>query len=408
MAGELSEANDERAPTVPAGDTTHPRPLPADARQPAPRPRPADAPRPGDDRDEAVDEGTESAAFGELGRPLRRNPFLVGFSGGLGVLLAYAAFLALRNAGQVLVLIFIALFLAIGLNPAVVKLRSWGLPRGVAVAVVTLTVVLLLAGGLLALIPPLVTQSAQFIDQVPAYAEELRRSETVNQLVERYHLMEKLQSAANAQTVGRALGGVLGGAKFLFGAVFSVLTVLVLTIYFMSAIDRLKSLGYAMVPASRRERVQLIGDEILDKVGAYLVGALAIAVLAGGSAFVFAVIAGLAYPFALAVVVAVCDLIPQIGATVGAVVVSLVGFATSLQVGIASVVFFVVYQQIENYLIYPKVMRRSVKVNDAAAIVAALLGVALFGVIGALVAIPAAAGLQLILREVVLPRQQRR
>lgn len=154
--------------------------------------------------------------------------------------------------------------------------------------------------------------------------------------------------------------------------------------------------------------MRLIGDEILTKVGAYMVGALSIAVLAGVSTFVFALIAGLPYPFALAVVVAVADLIPQIGATLGAVIVSLVGFATDLPVGIACVVFFVIYQQVENYLIYPKIMRRSVEVNEVAALVAALLGVALMGVVGALLAIPLVAAVQLILREVVLPRQQSR
>ncbi|MGW0431098.1 AI-2E family transporter [Micromonospora sp. NPDC003197] len=349
-----------------------------------------------------------SGRFGEPGRPLRRSPFLVGFTGALGVLLAYTAFLAVQNAASVLVLIFIALFLAMGLNPAIVRLRSWGLPHGLAVATVALTVALLLCGGLFALVPPLVTQSGQFVEQLPNYLAELRRNETINDLVERFDLMERVQSAANAETVGQALGGVFGGARWIFGTLFNVLTVLVMTIYFMSAFDRIKSLGYALVPASRRERVQLIGDEILAKVGAYMVGALAIAVLAGGAAFAFAVIVGLAYPFALAVVVAICDLIPQIGATLGAVIVSLVGFATDYKVGIASAVFFIVYQQIENYLIYPKVMRRSVKVNDVAAIVAALVGVALFGVIGALIAIPAMAAVQLILREVILPRQQAR
>jgi len=201
---------------------------------------------------------------------------------------------------------------------------------------------------------------------------------------------------------------VFGGARLIFGTLFQVLTVLVLTIYFMASFDRMKSFAYALVPASRRDRVRLLTDEILAKVGAYIVGALAIAVLAGLSAFLFAVIVGLAYPFALAVVVAVCDLIPQIGATIGAVVVTLVGFADSLTVGIACGVFFLVYQQVENYLIYPKVMRRSVKVSDLAAIVAALVGVGLFGILGALVAIPAVAAVQLIVREVYLPRQEAR
>jgi predicted PurR-regulated permease PerM len=110
----------------------------------------------------------------------------------------------------------------------------------------------------------------------------------------------------------------------------------------------------------------------------------------------------------LAVVVAVCDLIPQIGATLGAVVVSLVGLAHSVTAGIVCAVFFLIYQQVENYLIYPNVMRRSVKVSDVAAVVAALLGAALFGVIGALAAIPMVAAVQLIGREVVLPAAERR
>lgn len=349
-----------------------------------------------------------SGRFGVPGQPLRRSSFLVGFTGALGALAAYALFLGLRNAAGILVLVVIALFLAVGLYPAVVRLRLFGLSHGLAVTVVALTVLLLLCGGVVALVPPVVTQSGQFIEQFPSYVESLRRNETINELVERYDLMERVQNAANAETVGRALGGVLGGAQLVFGTVFRTLTVLVLTIYFLAYFNRLRSLGYALVPRSRRQRVQLIGDEIVAKVGAYMVGALTIAVLAGTTTFVFALIAGLPYPFALAVVVAVTDLIPQIGATLGAVLVSLVGFATDLPVGIACVVFFLIYQQLENYLIYPKIMRRSVKVNEVAALVAALLGVALVGVIGALIAIPTVAAFQLILREVVLPRQDRR
>lgn len=349
-----------------------------------------------------------SGRFGVPGRPLRRSAFLVGFTGALGVLLAYALFLGIRNAAGILVLVVIALFLAVGLHPAVVRLRRWGVPRGLAVAVVTLTLLLLIVAGLLALVPPVVTQSGQFIQQLPGYVEELRRNPTVNDLVIRYDVMERVQAAANADNVGRALGGVLGGAQLIFGTIFRLLTVLVLTIYFLAYFDKLRELGYALVPRSRRQRVRLIGDEILTRVGAYMVGALAIAVLAGVTTFVFALAVGLPYPFALAVVVAVTDLIPQIGATLGAVVVTLVGLATDLPVGIACLVFFVLYQQVENYLIYPKIMRRAVSVNEVAALLAALLGVALLGVVGALIAIPTVAALQLILREVVLPRQDAR
>jgi predicted PurR-regulated permease PerM len=351
----------------------------------------------------------EEPRFGTPGPPLdRRNPFLIGLLGGLGVLLAYAIFLGLRNAASILVLIFIAGFLAIGLNPAVSRLRAWGVPRGGAVAIVALTVVGLLAGGIIALVPPLVTQTNELIRNVPDYIERLQRNQTINDLVQRYDITTKVSNALNAGTVGNAVGGVVGGAKLLFGTIFNTLTVLVLTIYFMAAFDRLRRGAFLLAPASRRDRVRLLTDEILTKVGAYMVGALAIAVLAGASTWVLAVILGLAYPFALAVAVAICDLIPQIGATLGAIVVSLVGFASSLTDGLVCLVFFIVYQQIENYLIYPAVMRRSVQVSDVAAVVAALLGVALFGVVGALVAIPMVAAIQLIMREVVVPGQEAR
>jgi predicted PurR-regulated permease PerM len=333
---------------------------------------------------------------------------MIGLMGGLGVIVAYAIFLGVRNAASILVLIFIALFLAIGLNPAVARLRQWGLPRGGAVAIVALTVVGLLVGGIVALIPPLVGQTNELIRNVPDYIQSLQRNETVNDLVQRYDILTKVQSALNADTVTNTVGGVVGGARLLFGTIFNLLTVLVLTIYFMAAFDRIREGAYALVPASRRARVRLLTDEILTKVGAYMVGALAIAVVAGASTFVLAMILGLAYPFALAVVVAVCDLIPQIGATLGAIIVSLVGLASSLSDGIVCIVFFMVYQQVENYLIYPNVMRRSVKVSDVAAVVAALLGVGLFGVIGALVAIPMVAAVQLIGREVIVPSQQNR
>jgi predicted PurR-regulated permease PerM len=365
------------------------------------------APPPGAGPEPPADDPHRDGEVGPPGPPLnRRNPFLVGLLGGLGLLTAYGIFLGLRNAASILVLIFIALFLAIGLNPAVTRLRSWGLRRGLAVTVIALAVVLLLCGGVFALVPPLVTQTGQLIENVPDFIESLQRNETVRDLVQRYDILSRVQSALDAGTVTNALGGVVGGARLLFGTIFNVLTVLVLVIYFLAAFDRIKEGGYALVPRSRRQRVRLLTDEILGKVGAYMVGAIAIAVLAGLSTWVFAMIVGLAYPFALAVVVAVCDLIPQIGATLGAVVVSLVGLAASLPTGIACIVFFVIYQQVENYLIYPNVMRRSVKVSDVAAVTAALLGVGLFGVIGALIAIPMVAAIQLIVREVVNPSME--
>ncbi|WP_344619335.1 AI-2E family transporter [Dactylosporangium salmoneum] len=346
--------------------------------------------------------------FGRPGPPMRRSPLIIGFTAGLGLLLAYSAYLAVQNVHSILILIFIAMFLAIGLNPAVVRLTKWGVPRGLSVAVVGIGAMLLLCGGVVALIPPLVQQSNELVDNLPTYIDNLRRNDQLNGLNEQYQLLDQLKNVATPGNVTKALGGVWGGVQVAFSALFNILTVIILTVYFMAAFDRLKDGGYRLVPASRRERVRLLGDEILTKVGAYLGGALAIAVVAGLSSFVFLLIIGVAYPYALAVLVAITDLIPQIGATLGAVVVSIVGFATSIPAGIACVVFFVIYQQVENYAIYPTVMRRAVKVSDLAAILSVLVGVALMGVVGALVAIPVVAALQLLVREVVIPRQDSR
>jgi predicted PurR-regulated permease PerM len=378
-------------PTVPAEEQSDPVPVADD--------------EPAGVAEESADEGR----FGTPGLPLNRHhPFYIGLVGGLGLLAAYGFFLGLRNAASILVLIFVAMFLAIGLNPAVARLRAWHVPRGGAVAIVALVLLALIVGGLYALVPPLVTQTGELVKNIPGYITSLQRNQTINDLIQRYDLVDKAQSALDAGTVGNALGGVVGGAKLLFGTIFNVITVLVLTIYFMAAFDRIKNGAYRLVPASRRDRVSLLTDEILAKVGAYIVGALSIAVLAGASTWILAMIVGLAYPFALAVVVAVCDLIPQIGATIGAVVVSLVGLAASVPAGIICAIFFLIYQQVENYLIYPTVMRRSVKVSDVAAVVAALVGAALFGVVGALAAIPMVAAIQLIGREVIIPSQQTR
>jgi predicted PurR-regulated permease PerM len=393
----------EQAPTITPGPDSPP------AADPVPAPRQAGADSsPDQPAGDATFDTSGPGRFGEPGAPLSRSPFVIGFTAGLGLLLAYTMFLLIQDAASILILIFIALFLAIGLNPAVVRLQRWGLPRGLAVAAVGLGVLALLAAGALALVPPVVTQTGALVENLPDYIDQMRRSETLRELNEQYQIIDRLQSAATASNMTKAAGGVLGGAQVVFGAVFNILTVVVLTIYFLSAFDRLRLGAYKLVPASRRPRVQAIGDEILAKVGAFMAGALAIALIAGVSTWVFLMIVGVTYPFALAVVVAVCDLIPQVGATLGAVVVSAVAFATSsVSVGIACVVFFIVYQQLENFVIYPKVMRRAVKVSDLAAILAALLGIALLGVVGALIAIPAVAAVQLIVREVVLPRQER-
>lgn len=166
---------------------------------------------------------------------------------------------------------------------------------------------------------------------------------------------------------------------------------------------------YRMAPASRRQRVTDLGDRILTSVGAYVSGAFLVAMAAGISSLVFLFLVGLSeYAVALAAVVTILDIIPMIGATLGAVVVTAIGFATEPQIGLYCLIFYILYQQIENYFIYPRVMGRSVDLPGSLIVIAALVGASLLGVVGALLAIPTAAAMTLLVREILLPRQAAR
>ena len=355
---------------------------------------------------EEPEEDQPTSRFGTRGKPLDRySPFFVGFSGALGVLAAWAVYQAVLSVWSILLLILVAGFLAIGLNPAVVRLQGWGLRRGFAVGVVGLAAIAFVAGMVFALAPPILEQGDGLSTALPGYIDDLKQNKVLNDLNQRFDLLDRMKGAATGENASKAVGGVLGGVGIVLGTLFNIVTGMILMFYFLAAFDRLKAGAYQLVPASRRERAELLGNEMLARVGNYLSGAVIIAAIAGISSFAFMWITDIPYPFALALVVAILDLIPQVGATLGAVVVVIVAFFVSVPVGIAALVFFVAYQQLENWIIYPWVMRRSVNVSDLAAIVSVLLGASLLGIVGALLAIPICAAVQLIVREVVFPRQ---
>lgn len=349
----------------------------------------------------------EANPFGRPGRPLsQRSPFRIGLSASLGVALAYTLVQAVIGARQVLILLLIAAFLAIGLNPSVMYLQQRGLARSRAIAIVFVGVIAFFVAFGFAVVPPVIHQAAQFVTNVPDYLDRLQNNSRVNDLNERYQVLDRVRDYIQSGKIGtQAVGGVVGLGQKVLGTFFSVLTVLILTLYLLASLPEIKSTAYRLVPRSRRARVGLLVDEILAKVGGYVAGALTIAAVAGTTSFIFLIVAGVPYPLALTMLVALTDLIPLIGATIGAIVVTGVCFVVSVPVGIAAAIFFVLYQQIENYLIYPRVMGRTVDVSPAATIVAALIGGALLGVLGALLAIPTAAAISLVLREVVMPRQ---
>lgn len=337
-----------------------------------------------------------------------RSAFRIGFLAALGFFTASLAVDALVLAKSVLILIVISGFLAVGLNPLVELLERRGaMPRGHAVGVVLALVVLGFVGFLLAIVPPIVDQTTQFVDQAPEYLDTLLKNNTVRNLDDRFHFVQQAKTFVQSPDLsGTVFGGVLGVGKVVFGAIFSAITVLALTLYFMSSLPAMKQAAYKVVPRSRRDRVAFLGDDIVRRVGGYVAGALSIAACAGVSSYLVLLFAGVPYPVALALVVTVTDLLPVIGATIGAIVVTAVAFTQDVRTGVIVAVFYLIYQQVENYVLAPRIMKRSVNVSPAVTIVAVLIGASLLGVIGALLAIPTAAAIQLVMQEVFLPRQE--
>lgn len=344
--------------------------------------------------------------FGRPGRPLsRRSPFVIGFTAALGVAVAYVLALAVADARQVLILILIAAFVAVGLEPAVEWLERHRVRRGFAVLIVVLAALAFLGGFLAAIAPPIAHQSSQLVKEAPTYLQKLDHNPTIHRLDNRYHLVAKLQQRARTGISINALGGVFGVGKAVLSAVASLVTVVILTIYFLANLPGIKRMAYRAAPRSRRARVGLLSDEMLARVGGYVLGNLATSVVAGLAAFLWLLAWGVPYPVALGLLIAIFDLIPLVGATAGAVIVTLVAFFHGVVPGVATGVFFLVYQQFENYILQPRIMRRTVDVAPLVTILSALVGAALLGILGALIAVPIAAGIQLLLVEVVYPHQ---
>jgi predicted PurR-regulated permease PerM len=349
--------------------------------------------------------------LGTPGRPLNhRSPFMWGLLGGIGALLALwlgQMFLAIAS---VLILVVVAVFLAVGLNPAVEFLMRRGLKRPWAVLYVIVGVLVAFGLFLVAIVPVVSHQVTAIGDALPAWFDQLQKNGSIRSFDNKYDVSTKvtdyLQSGALAK---KLFGGALGLGLAILGILANVFVVIVLTLYFLASLPSMKHAAYQLAPASRRERVSLLGDRVLRNIGGYVSGAFVVALCAGVSTMIFLFIVGLgSYAVALALVVALLDVIPMIGATIGAAIVCVIGFATDPTTGLICVVFYIAYQQLENFLIYPRVMARSVEIPGALTVIAALIGGSLLGVVGALLAIPTAASILLLVKEVFVPRQDAR
>lgn len=341
---------------------------------------------------------------------LRHSPFKIGFFGALGALVAVFLSQQLLSISSVLVLLVMSMFLAIGLNPVVEFFMRRGVRRSLSVLLVLVVVISVLALFVVAVAPVISDQIAQITRNAPGWLDDLQSNAQVQKLDDKYDVIAKVREYIQNGDFGqRIFGGALGFGLKVLSVVTNSLIVLVLMIYFLASLPSIKHAAYSLAPASRRHRVSDLGDSIIRSTGAYVAGAFLVSICAGISTLLFSFVVGLGeYAFALAFVVGLFSLIPIVGAFVSGAIMTLLGLTVSPTVALVALIYYLAYQQFESYVIYPRIMKRSVDLPGSVTVVAALVGGSLMGVIGALLAVPTAAALLLLHREVFLKRQDAR
>jgi predicted PurR-regulated permease PerM len=327
----------------------------------------------------------------------------------IGALLALTMLQALASASAVFILIIISIFLAAGLNPAVMFFQNRGLNRGASVGMVMASVLLFVAAFIAIAVPPLIDQGNQLLDNAPALIKDLNNNAFINDLNNKYGVIDSLQTKIDSlikdgQFAITAFGGVIGVGKAVVSGLVSTITILVLTLYFLASLPQVINIGLRFVPATRRDRVSKLTNAIVGRIGSFVGGQAIIAALAATFILIMGLIVGMPYPGPLAMVVLICGFIPLVGHFIGMSIVTVVSLTDSLTTAAIALGAYILYVQIENYVITPRIMRKSLAIPGLVTIIAALLGASLLGLVGGLLAVPIAAAVLLILDEVVFPR----
>lgn len=330
----------------------------------------------------------------------------------LGIVLAAAVTIeVVLLARSVIVWILIAVFLALALNPAVEWLQRRGIKRrGLAVAIAYLGTLAGLAAIGATFIPTLVDQVNSFVDAVPGYVDDLTRGEgRLGFLQREYDIVERVQEAVESSGASGVLGlsgTAMSVTKGVITAVVGTLTIAFLTLFMLLEGPRWVERCYGLLPEESQPRWRAVGRDIYRTVGGYVSGNLLISLIAGVTSTLVLLGLGVPYAVALGLIVALLDLIPLAGATIAAVLVSTVAFLDDVTVGVVVLVFFLLYQQLENHVLQPVVYGRTVQLSPLAVLIAVLIGSSLAGVVGALGAIPVAGTLQVILLDYLKHRKR--
>jgi predicted PurR-regulated permease PerM len=341
-----------------------------------------------------------------------RHPIYFGFMGTLGVGIALFLNYILANTESLLLWIVTALFIALGLDPVVRWLEKRKVPRGLGIVIVLVALLGAVAIFFATLIPTIIEQTTQLVNKAPVWISDFLNSDFFKQLDVQYHVLDTVNEQVakffqDAQAVGGIFGGVVGVGTTIANGLFGTLIVLVLSLYFLASLPAIKRWGYRLAPRSRRNRVEELSEEITRGVGNYVIGQVCVAVLNATFAFVVMTILNVPFTVLLAFMVALMAFIPLVGGSIAAVVVIAVSLTVGWQTALIYAICYLAYLQFEAYFVSPRIMQKAVAVPGAVAVISVIAGGSLLGVLGALIAIPTAAAVMLLVKEVFIVRQDK-
>ncbi|MFJ2369938.1 AI-2E family transporter [Microbacterium sp. NPDC087665] len=343
----------------------------------------------------------------------RTNPFMFGLLGALGVLVALAIGGMVDQLATVFVYIGVALFLALGLDP-IVSFIERKLPRPAAVTIVVAAVLLAFAGIILAVVPLLIEQVTNLIDNGPQMVEDFMASAWYEDVSAQFGstfedaaagVLSFVQDPGNILNIS---GGVFAVGAGIAGGFTGVVVVLILTLYFMGSLRSMKRVATRFVPAYQRDTFSGLLEDVSGAVGRYVMGQASLALVNGILSLIFLSIIGAPVPALLALIAFIGSMIPLVGTLAASIINSLICLFISPVTALIAIIYYLVYMQIEAYVLSPRIMSKAVAVPGALVVIAAVAGGALGGILGALVAIPIAASIIIIVQKVVFPAQDRK
>jgi predicted PurR-regulated permease PerM len=363
--------------------------------------------------EDAEEHGQAAPQFGYPGpRMSAQHPLYLGFMGTVGVGLALLVYWIGSNTTQLLLWIVAALFIALGLDPVVRWLENRKIPRPAGILVAVAVLVTAVTGFFATLIPTIVEQVTEIVQQAPIWIRDFIDSEFFRSLDDQFgvrdRISEELEKFINdPAAMSGIFGGVLGFGSTLANGLFGTLIVLVLSLYFLAALPAMKKWGYRLAPRSRRARVEALSEEISRSVGNYVIGQACVALLNATFAFIVMTILGIPFAVLLAFVVALLAFVPLVGGMIAAIVVILISLTEGWQTAAIYAVCYFAYLQFEAYFISPRIMQKAVAVPGAVAVISVIAGGSLLGILGALIAIPTAAAILLLIKEIYIARQDK-